>query len=190
MKSAEVLGWLSLLGTAAVLLTQERRARAATGGAKPATVPAPEPASEPPSAEVMALGRIIRSETGGGAAAERAAIAWCARNRAAKMRKTIYQMVCEPHCGPQSENGGTMRPFSSAKAPTREDLDLAEAVLRTPVFADPTGGATSAIVPALQDQLVTEGAPGYTKSYEEVRARWIKGGLTPLGRVGRWELWR
>jgi hypothetical protein len=138
----------------------------------------------------MALARILRSEAGSGSPAERAAIAWCARNRAAKQRRTIFQMVCEPHCGPQSENGGRLRPFSSAKAPTREDLDLAEAVLRATLSADPTGGATSALVPALQDRLVAEGAPGYTKTYEEVRARWIKGGLTPLGRVGRWELWR
>jgi hypothetical protein len=188
MNRGDKVALAGLVGAGVGLLYFSRRADAAN--AEPAQGSAPLVAAVGAGLEVVALARILASEDARGTAAERVAIGWCARNRARKRGQTIEQMVCVPHCGPQSEAGGKMRPFSSARPPREADLELAKSVLAAPAWADPTEGATSCLVPELQDRLVTEGRPGYTRTYAEVRERWMKGGLKPIGRIGKWELWR
>jgi hypothetical protein len=139
--------------------------------------------------EVVALGRVIASEVGRGTAAERAAIGWATRNRAQKRGVTIVRLVCTPWCGPQHEARATMRPFSSNQPATSDDLALAAAILEAPQGDDPTGGATSFIEPALQDELTAAHKLGYRLTYAQVRAKWIAEGQRPLGRVGRFEMW-
>lgn len=130
-----------------------------------------------------ALARVIRSEAGSQTWAERAAVAWVVRNRARREGVGIAALVCTPRCGPQ----GRGRPFSSRRPPREEDQVLADAVLAAPRSSDPTGGATSAFEPELQDRLAWEGRPGHRPA-AEVRARWLRH-ADVYGRVGRWEFY-
>ncbi|MCC6997105.1 MAG: hypothetical protein IT370_21000 [Deltaproteobacteria bacterium] len=150
--------------------------------------PAPKPAAGdgPAFAEMderTALARVIRSEAGSHTAAEQRAVAWVVRNRAKKRGMSIARLVCYPTCGPQ----GKARPFSSRVAPRAAELALAAEVLAQHPAEDPTGGAWDAFEPALQDQLVREGRPGYRKTAAEVRRDWTRHSDF-YGRVGHWEL--
>jgi hypothetical protein len=133
--------------------------------------------------ETRALGRVIRSEAGSQTLAERVAVAWVARNRAAGQGTTIAKLMCSP-CGRQ----GKERPMSTRLAPREEDLQIARQVLAAPRSADPTGGADHAFEPVLQDKLHAAGRPGYTKSAADVRARWTRTRIY-YGNAGRWELY-
>lgn len=133
--------------------------------------------------EVEALARVITSEANGYSEAERTAIAWTVRNRALKRRVSIARLVCSPSCGPCC-NG---RPFSSARAATDANRELARRVLAT--SDDPTRGATSFFEPRVQDQLVAQQRAGYRFTSEQLRARWQHGGQRQLGSVGAFEFW-
>lgn len=145
--------------------------------------------------EIEALGRVITSEADRYTLAERAAIAWTVRNRAAKRKTTIVRLVCSP-CGPQ----GPGRPFASSRPATVENLKLARDVLAAPATADPTGGAGAFFEPAIQDRLVDENKrliaaglppsrPGYKRTSAEVREKWNREGQRQLSTVGRFEFW-
>jgi hypothetical protein len=133
--------------------------------------------------ETRALGRVIHSEAGSQTLAERVAVAWVARNRAAAQGTTVAKLMCSP-CGRQ----GKARPMSTKLAPREEDLQIARQVLAAPRSADPTGGADHAFEPVLQDKLHAAGRPGYTKSAADVRARWTRTRIYS-GNAGRWELY-
>ena len=133
--------------------------------------------------EQTALARVIRSEAGSHTPAEQRAVAWVARNRARKAGTSIARLVCTPECGP----GGKARPFSSRRPARAAEMALAAEVLAANPAEDPTGGAWSAFEPALQDQLVREGRPGYRKTAAEVRRDWLRSS-DYYGTVGRWEL--
>lgn len=163
-------------------------------------VPRPPPSGPPQAAgptppvvedDVEALARVLASESSNGIPDERLFIAWAVRNRAARRRVSIKKLVCSPHCGPQSEriNGKGVRPMSSRRPARPVDRELARFVLSQPASADPTGGATSFIEPQLQDELHRAGRRDH-RPYAEVRARWMRRGEVPLGRVGRFEFWR
>jgi hypothetical protein len=61
--------------------------------------------------------------------------------------------------------------------------------LAAPPSEDPTGGATNAFQPALQDKLFRAGRKGYTKNADQVRELWKRRGLALYGTVGTWELY-
>jgi len=149
-------------------------------------VPAPTP--EMPGYddvdERTALARVIRSEAGSHTSEERLAVAWVVKNRAKRRGTTIRRMVCWPRCGKQ----GRERPFSSRSAPRATDLALADTVLASAPALDPTRGAWDAFEPALQDKLVAQKHPGYTKTAAQVRKDWLEGSDF-YGTVGRWELY-
>jgi hypothetical protein len=167
----------------------------------PAPNGAPPPWRRPPSAieppapsapasledrDVVALARTITSEAGDGTVAEREMVGWVARNRARAARVSIDKLVCSPACGPCCQG----RPFSSARSAEARDVGLALQILALPVSADPTGGATAFMEPALQDRLVAQGRPGYRYTAAEIRERWRKDGLVPVATVGRFETFR
>ena len=77
--------------------------------------------------DVEALGRVIRSEIGGGTPEQRRHVAWAVRNLAREKKTTIAKMACQP-CGRQC--GG--RPVSSYSAGSQADLELAALVLASP----------------------------------------------------------
>ena len=169
------LGWgLAAIGGAALLL-HTRRTRA--------MLPLDN------QGDVTALARTIASEVGRGTPAERAAVAWTVRNRAERRGITVSRLVCMPWCGPQSEQSARLRPFSSAKEATADEMRLAAHVLAAPHTEDPTGGAIAFVEPALQSELAASHANGHVKSYEKLRQDWLADGQRPLGRVGRFELW-
>ncbi|HYU15247.1 MAG TPA: hypothetical protein VEL05_04225, partial [Candidatus Acidoferrum sp.] len=131
--------------------------------------------------ETEALARVIRSEAGTGSAPQRIHVAWVTRNLAAERRQTVAQMACSP-CGPQ-EIG---RPVSSRQDATDLDRELARHILASPPLLDPTGGATHFINPTLQDDLASQGRPGYRgRPYREVRQTWLETyGWEPYYRLG------
>lgn len=140
--------------------------------------------------DIDALARVITSEAGSGSLAEKRAIGWTVRNRAAKARKSIAQLVCAP-CGPQEPG----RPFSSRQPATAEARRIAAEILAAPPGGDPTAGATAFFEPALQDKLAKAGGirtpegkvVKYTKDAKTIRAKWIAEGQRPRGSVGRFE---
>lgn len=134
--------------------------------------------------ERTALARVIHSEAGERPLEERVAVAWVVRNRARAKGLSIARMVCSPKCGRQ----GGKRPMSSRQAPRAEDYKVADAVLAAPQSADPTGGATKFFEPRLQDHLVKEGRPGYKRTADEVRKRWLRD-ADYYGSVGVWEFY-
>jgi hypothetical protein len=152
-----------------------------------------EDVSRPPGraalGEVEALARVITSEAASHTLAEKTAIAWAVRNAARKRHTSIAQMVCKGGaCGPCCKG----RPFSSARAGSARDRELAQKILSLPQSEDPTGGATAILEPALADKLV--GTPrgreiGQKRTSAEIHARWTRGGMRLLRTVGRWELW-
>jgi hypothetical protein len=148
----------------------------------------PEPVGFATTDEGEALARVIRSEVGGSSPQHRLHVAWATRNLARARGQTIARMACTP-CGAQ----GPGRPVSSRQASTAADRALATYVLDAPALADPTGGASHFINPALQDHLARSGAlPGYLgRTYAVVRRRWIERyGWEPYYRLGPdLELW-
>jgi hypothetical protein len=173
MSDRAFLGWSLAAGGLVAALVAYRRRHVEGSGADEAT----------------ALARVIASEVGRGTAAERAAIGWAVRNRAARRGVSIVRLVCTPRCGPQHEDHAKLRPFSSAQVASGDDVHLAAEIVAAAKSEDPTGGAFSFIEPALQDKLAAAGKLGYRLTYAEVRARWIADGQKPLGQVGRFELW-
>lgn len=135
--------------------------------------------------DVDALARVITSEANGYSEPERVAIAWTVRNRARKRGVSIAQLVCSPTCGPCC-NG---RPFSSARAATAANRELARRVLAEPPVADPTSGATAFFEPRVQDALVSQKRPGYRFTSDELRQRWRRDGQHQRGTVGAFEFW-
>ena len=135
--------------------------------------------------EVEALARVITSEANGYTEAERTAIAWTVRNRAAKRRVSIAKLVCTPTCGPCCDG----RPFSSAREATATNRELARRVLAVPAAADPTHGATAFFEPRVQDRLVEEKRAGYRFTSTELRQRWRHEGQVQRGTVGAFEFW-
>jgi hypothetical protein len=135
--------------------------------------------------EAEALARVITSEAHGYSLAERTAIAWAVRNRARKRGLSIARLVCAPTCGPCCEG----RPFSSARAPSGEDRDLARRVLAAPDSTDPTDGAVAFFEPRVQDRLVAEGRPGYRFDSDKLRTKWRGEGQRIVAIVGQFEFW-
>jgi hypothetical protein len=131
-------------------------------------------------ADLEALARVIQSEVGpNGTGPERIAVGWVARNRARKRGTTIARMAMPP------AKQGKGRPFSSARPATEESRAAALTVLSS--AEDPTGGATSAFEPALQDKLFAEGRKGYSLDAGAVRAKWLRE-LDYYGAVETWDL--
>jgi len=179
--------WLLLLGVGGVALL--------SGTASASISPPPDPRRPrpplPPGPEVApqvtdqtALARVIRSEAGTQTLPEKVAVAWVCRNAARDRKRSVAQLVCAP-CGPQA---GFRRPFSTAQAPTDDDLRVAATVLGMSQDMDVTDGAINCFEPDLQDKLH---AAGRTKDdANAIRARWTSSyGLERYGRVGNWELY-
>jgi hypothetical protein len=135
--------------------------------------------------ETEALARVIRSEAGIRPVVERVHVAWATRNLATSRDQTVAEMACSP-CGPQ-ERG---RPVASGQEALSVDRELAKAVLASPSLADPTGGATHFINPAVQDRLAGKGVRGY-RPYARIRRLWRKRyGWRPLYRLSpQLEMW-
>lgn len=176
-------GWpLLLLGLGGVVLL------ASAGTASASTLAPPDPRRRSPripeTDNRTALGRVIHSEAGTQTMAERVAIAWVARNNAARRGMSIAQLVCAP-CGPQA---GFPRPFSSRQPARETDLVVADAVLAAPASDDPTSGATNAFEPDAKDKAFAAGAT--KENADAIRVRWTGAyALERYGRVGRWELY-
>jgi hypothetical protein len=135
------------------------------------------------SDDVEALARVIQSEVGRGTLAERLAIGWCARNRAAARSLSIARLVCSP-CGKSS---GNARPFSTMLPGTTASRELAAVILASPQSEDPTQGATNCFEPNLQNRLHRAGRPGHRLDARGVRHCWLRG-LDYYGSVGQWDL--
>lgn len=140
--------------------------------------------------DVETLGRTIQSEAARHTEAEKRAVAWAVRNKALRRRTRITDMLCRP-CGKQGERqaDGKRRPFSTRLQSNATSRELSRAILIAPQSADPTGGAATIFEPDLQNKLHREGRAGYTRSADDVRRDWQRGGSRLLGRIGRWELW-
>jgi hypothetical protein len=135
--------------------------------------------------DTEALARVIRSEAGIRPMVERVHVAWATRNLAASRDQTIAEMACSP-CGKQ----GPGRPVASGQDALDVDRDLAAAILAAPQLADPTGGASHFINPAVQELMAKRGVSGY-RTYAQVRRLWRKRyGWKPLYRLSpQLEMW-
>jgi hypothetical protein len=179
--------WLLLLGVGGVALI--------SGTASASSSPPPDPRRPrpplPPGSEIApqvtdqtALARVIRSEAGTQTLPEKVAVAWVCRNAARDRQRSVAQLVCAP-CGPQA---GFRRPFSTAQAPTDDDLRVAATVLGMSQEMDVTDGAINCFEPDLQDRLHAAGRA--KDDANAIRARWTsRYGLERYGRVGNWELY-
>jgi len=182
--------WLLLLGGRRIVQKKNNRTAPANNspphGPQPPRPPLPpgRPETGPEVDDQTALARVLRSEAGTQTLAEKVAIAWVCRNAARARKLSVAQLVCAP-CGPQA---GWRRPFSTAQAPTEDDLRVAATVLDMSQEMDVTDGAINCFEPELQDKLH---AAGRTKDdANAIRARWTSSyGLERYGRVGAWELY-
>lgn len=180
-----VLGFIGAAAAVAVLLFRSRRAEASmVERSREPRAPSPGEMARALD-DVDALGRVITSEADRYSLDERTAIAWAVRNRARKRGGTIVHLVCDPHCGPCCDG----RPFSSARAATATNRDLARQVLAAPQSEDPTRGAVAFFEPIVQDLLTAQHRHGYRLDATEVRAKWNREGQRQLATVGRFEFW-
>jgi hypothetical protein len=140
-----------------------------------------------------ALARVLASEVSRHTLPERLAVAWAVRNMAQKTRKRIADLVCTPTCGQQGDRIGSgrndRRRFSSARAPSQADRELARKVLAMPLTEDPTKGATHFFEPELLDRLHASGHPRIKHNSESLRRQWAGRGERKVATVGRIELW-
>jgi hypothetical protein len=132
---------------------------------------------------VDALARMLASEASGQTTSERVAIAYAALNKACHLGTTVAAL--SRGIGPQ----GPLRPWSTARAPSAGDRQLASAIAARYPAGDTTGGATKFFEPALQDRLFANGALGYHYDAQALRAKWAEEGAEYRATVGRWEFW-
>lgn len=148
----------------------------------------PKPHLPPPPLEVESLARVLASEVGAYKYhdEERRAVAWVARNRAARQlpKRTIRDLVGAPHWHRQ----GSGHAFDTHQAATEADRALAEEVLAASPSEDPTHGASFFFEPS-QQTLLHQADPARYKTPDEVREEWRSDGEHPAGVVGRIELW-
>jgi len=125
---------------------------------------------------VVALATMLSSESGAGSQAVRTAIAWTARNRSLQSGKSMMQVLAPD--GTFGVQGQAGREFSSARPPTKSDVQLAIKIQRGDI-KDPVKGATHFDHPAAQRKYVAQQAEGYAgKTPEVVAANRKKQGLT------------
>jgi hypothetical protein len=150
-------------------------------------LPAPNPMGPPPKRkrpqprepplvvkdDVEVLARAIVSEIGTGSLEQKVAVAWAVRNFAGDRGKPIWELLCNP-CGRQEQG----REVSTRLEATAEARAIAAEVLATPIFEDPTGGATQFVDPRVAD-------------YPAIRKRWREEyKWAPYRRIGKeLELW-
>ncbi len=126
------------------------------------------------SPEAYALARMLRSEAGTRAPAEKVAVAWVARNDADDLGWSLLKVLTyhkgtgrESHFGPQITGR-----YATTQDPYENDLKLAEAVL-SGQFPDPTGGATKFVHKS------SFGVQAGTGSYAQIVDSWAQDGLIP-----------
>jgi hypothetical protein len=172
-----------------------------TGGARLDDIEAPKAGwiDTPPQAladaagvdvETYSLARAMRSE-GGTSEAKRIAVAWAMLNHARQenggdITATVTGPAKAPKPGlygaqniPKSLGLGAARYVSTARPPRKEDVTLAQRI-QAGEISDPTHGAEFFFEPALQDQLVSAGTPGYSAGSQAVIDRWTKSGYATL----------
>lgn len=125
------------------------------------------------SLEIYTAGRVLASEAASGSEAERIATLWCVVNEARARKQTIYKLATGGTKGAGffgAQNAGG-RYVSTRRDPTTADIALATRILGGEL-TDPTGGARRFISPAGQDALAARGQKGYTKTAEDIFAKW------------------
>jgi len=163
---------------------------------EPAT---PARAEGPHPDDVEALGRVLASEAGAArySRAERVAIGWAVRNRAARNDATVYALLAPLG----REQRGSDPPMSTAQLATAADYATAREVLTAPKTSDPTHGAGAFFEPDVQTIAVERGRlyrsdpqryaayarfAKYRRTVDEIRASWGR----MLARIGRFEFYR
>lgn len=114
------------------------------------------------------LARLMASEAGGQPEAVKVAVAWAAKNEAARRGITVADLLlgAEKKYARQTVKG---RYASTGQPPTAADVTLANRVAAG-LVPDPTGGATNWDSPRVQDRLLASGTRGYRKTSAEVAA--------------------
>ena len=160
---------------------------------------APPRAEGPHPDDVEALGRVLASEAGAHryTHAERVAIGWAVRNRAARYRSSVYALLAPLG----REQRGSDPPMSTAQVATAADYVTARDVLTAAKTSDPTHGAGAFFEPEVQTIAVERGRmyrsdpkryaafarfAKYHRTVEEIRASWGR----MLARIGRFEFYR
>jgi len=127
--------------------------------------------------DTYALARMVASEHPRDSRAIRVAVAWAARNYAAKGRVSVSRLLLRAvkngkvlaHDGLFARQNTGGKYATTANDPNADDLEVASLVISGRV-ADPTGGADQFDSPAAQRAAVARGAKNYTKTPEEVAA--------------------
>ena len=134
--------------------------------------------------DTYSLARVISSEATD-LFADKVAVGWVVKNKAASRRRSITAIVTAGRRGPgkyAAQNTGR-RFVSSRLDPRTEDIEIAKGVIsgRLP---DTTGGAIGFLHPQSQDRFLADGRPGYTKGSQATIAKWRKSGLVPFAADG------
>jgi hypothetical protein len=117
--------------------------------------------------DVFALGAMIASEEGGGTQRTKAAVAWTARNMAARRKKSLVDLLAPGGILASQSLGG--RYAATDDPPTLTDLAIAERVMNG-TLPDETKGAVQFDSPNAQRALLARKHPRYKSTPEQVAA--------------------
>lgn len=127
---------------------------------------------------IFALATMIASEQGKSHKLVRAAVAHAAKNWADAKGEDIFTLLTHGPIGADGTFGGSLGRYASTLLPpTKEDIEIAEAVMNG-LIADPTAPRTGEQItgkgadhfdsPRGQRAALSRGLPGYTKTPEQV----------------------
>ena len=134
--------------------------------------------------DTYSLARVISSEATD-LLAEKVAVGWVTKNKAALRRRSITALVTSGRRGKgkyAAQNTGG-RFVSTRLDPRTEDIEIATGVISGRV-PDTTGGAIGFLHPVAQDRLLAEGRPGYTRGSQATIDKWRASGLIPAAADG------